>query len=462
MNDLPRGWEWTTIGEVADVQLGRQRSPKNHQGPDMRPYLRSANVTWGGIDVVDVKEMNFEPSEAATFELQPGDLLLNEASGSPNEVGKPAIWRGEIAGCCFQNTLLRVRSKGPITAYLYWYCRSAALAGDFGRAARGVNIRHLGKQGLASFRLPLPPVEEQERLVAAIEQQVSRLDAAAVAVVSAERHLRLFEEAVEVGLLAANWQSMTLESLADFVTDGDHRPPPRVRSGVPHLTAKHVRRGRLSLEGCTFVSEEGYRQTSSRYEPRPGDVIVTCVGTVGEVAVVPPRVRFSADRNLAAVRLAADSPARPEWVAAVLATLRYKRLLMGVSGSTAQPHLYLKDLRRVEIPVPPTPVQDELLAELRELKDRGGRLNRSLHRAQSRSETLRRSIFASAFTGQLVPQTRDDEPASMLLQRIRAERAAATPTRRTRAEAVAGVNRSVASSPARTAVRPRTGGSDDC
>ncbi len=100
----------------------------------MRPYLRSANVTWKGIDLSDVKEMNFDPSEAVEFQLEPGDLLLNEASGSPNEVGKPAIWNGELDGFCFQNTLLRVRSKGPATAYLYWYCRSAALAGRFGEA----------------------------------------------------------------------------------------------------------------------------------------------------------------------------------------------------------------------------------------------------------------------------------------------------------------------------------------
>ncbi len=415
MSDLPRGWEWTTIGEVADVQLGRQRSPKNHTGPNMRPYVRSANVTWAGIDVADVKEMNFEPSEAATFELRAGDLLLNEASGSPNEVGKPAIWRGEIDGCCFQNTLLRVRSKGPATAYLYWYCRAAALAGDFGRAGRGVNIRHLGKQGLASFAIPLPPLAEQGRIVAAIDQHLSRLDAGAGAFGSAGMRLRLLEEAVEARLLAGGYQRMSLESLADLVTDGDHRPPPRVPAGVPHLTAKHVRRGRISLEGCTFVSEEGYRQTRSRYEPRPGDVIITCVGTVGEVAVVPPGVRFSADRNLAAVRLPVDSPARPEWVAAVLTTRRFKRLLMGASGSTAQPHLYLKDLRRVSIPVPPTLMQDKLLAELRELKHRGERLDESLHLAKSRLQALRRSIFAAAFAGELVPQDPNDEPASALL-----------------------------------------------
>ena len=75
----------------------------------MRPYLRSANVTWEGVSLDDVKEMNFDDNDYEKYKLEPGDLLLNEASGSPHEVGKPAIWHGEIDECCFQNTLLRLR-----------------------------------------------------------------------------------------------------------------------------------------------------------------------------------------------------------------------------------------------------------------------------------------------------------------------------------------------------------------
>ena len=97
--------------DVADVQLGRQRSPDNHYGPNMRPYLRSGDVTWSGLDLRDVKEMHFSPEEARKFELKTGDIVLNEASGSPSEVGKPAIWREEIPGCCFQNTLLRLPAQ---------------------------------------------------------------------------------------------------------------------------------------------------------------------------------------------------------------------------------------------------------------------------------------------------------------------------------------------------------------
>ena len=143
-------------------------------GPAMRPYLRSANVTWDGISLDDVKEMNFDDADFRTFKLEPGDLLLNEASGTPNEVGKPAIWNGEIEGCCFQNTLLRLRPRELDLKYLYWYCYSAAKSGRFGEAGRGVNIRHLGKRGLAQFPIPVAPTEERgrivERLVAQFEQ----------------------------------------------------------------------------------------------------------------------------------------------------------------------------------------------------------------------------------------------------------------------------------------------------
>lgn len=83
-------WPMASLEEIADVRLGRQRSPKVATGPRMRPYLRAANVGWGGLKLDDVKERAFTEKESATYELMNGDLLLGEASGSPTEVGKPA------------------------------------------------------------------------------------------------------------------------------------------------------------------------------------------------------------------------------------------------------------------------------------------------------------------------------------------------------------------------------------
>ena len=193
---LPPGWTWATVADVSDVQLGRQRSPQHHTGEQMRPYLRSANVTWQGICLDDVKEMNFDDVDFEQFRLAPGDILLNEASGSPNEVGKPAIWNNQIDGCCFQNTLLRLRPRLLDRYYVYWYCYASALTGRFGEAGRGVNIRHLGKRGLAQFPIPIAPLSEQERIVAAIEEHFSRLDAAGKALAAAQTRIEASRRAI--------------------------------------------------------------------------------------------------------------------------------------------------------------------------------------------------------------------------------------------------------------------------
>ena len=141
----------------------------------MRPYLRAANITWDGFRLNDVKEMNFDDTDFDRYRLRSEDLLLNEASGSPNEVGKPAIWNSEIADCCFQNTLLRVRSDIVELRYLYWYCYLSAKTGGFGRASRGVNIRHLGKRGLSQFPIPVAPRDEQKRIVHRLDEQSQKI-----------------------------------------------------------------------------------------------------------------------------------------------------------------------------------------------------------------------------------------------------------------------------------------------
>ncbi|MGI8407912.1 MAG: restriction endonuclease subunit S [Actinomycetota bacterium] len=168
------------VDEVASVQLGRQRSPAHHKGPYMRPYLRAANVTWNGVSLEDVKEMNFPPEDFDRFRLSSGDILLNEASGSPEEVGKPAIWDGSIPDACFQNTLLRVLPNNSMDRrFLHIVFYAAAFNGGFAKVSRGVNIMHLGKAGLAAWKVPVPPVDEQVRIVADVERQLSIIEAIA-------------------------------------------------------------------------------------------------------------------------------------------------------------------------------------------------------------------------------------------------------------------------------------------
>jgi type I restriction enzyme S subunit len=138
--------------------------------------VRAANITWEGWDLSDVKKMNFDKRDFEKFRLQPGDVLINEGSGSADEVGKPAIWNGEIRNCCFQNTLIAVRPLAATSEYLYFVLLNAALSKAFVDETRGVNIHHIGRAGLAQYVIPLPPREEQQEIVRRIKAAFGQVD----------------------------------------------------------------------------------------------------------------------------------------------------------------------------------------------------------------------------------------------------------------------------------------------
>jgi type I restriction enzyme S subunit len=173
----PEGWTWVRIDAVGAVQLGRQRTPKDHTGAHMCPYMRVANVFENRIDLTDVKEMNFTPEEQQTFRLEYGDILLNEGQ-SPHLVGRPAMWRGEVKNACFQNTLVRFRATDVVLPrYALIVFRAQLHARRYMKLAKiTTNIAHLGAQRFAGVEFPLAPLAEQHRIVAEVERRFSVLN----------------------------------------------------------------------------------------------------------------------------------------------------------------------------------------------------------------------------------------------------------------------------------------------
>ena len=173
---LPEDWTWTSVEQLGEVQLGRQRSPKNISKDYPTKYIRAANITERGIDVSDVLEMEFSPAERERFTLRSGDIVLSEASGSPSQVGKPAMWRDELSMCCFQNTVLRLRPMIVESQYILVVFRHFYANSVFAKVAGGVGINHLGAEKFSIIPFPLPPLAEQTRIVAEVERRLSVID----------------------------------------------------------------------------------------------------------------------------------------------------------------------------------------------------------------------------------------------------------------------------------------------
>jgi type I restriction enzyme S subunit len=289
---LPAGWIWTQVEDVGDVQLGRQRSPKHHQGEHMRPYLRVANVFEDRIDTSDVKEMNFTPKEFERYELKYGDILLNEGQ-SPELVGRPAMFMGEVEGACFQNTLVRFRADEDQVdrKYALYYFLDCLHSGRFTAiASQTVNIAHLGARRFSEMDFPLAPPEEQHRIVDKIEELFSDLDAGVQALETARRQLDRYRQSVlkaaAAGNLTAAWRAQ--HGAGDTGDAGDagrgtiHRAPAGGATAVPFEPADALldrilaeRRARWEADYAAKYEAKGKtppKGWQSRYkEPQPPD-----------------------------------------------------------------------------------------------------------------------------------------------------------------------------------------------
>ena len=157
-----------TIGESGDVQLGRQRSPKYQTGAFTKPYLRVANVFDGFIDYGDVLEMDFDERDFKTYRLCPGDILLNEGQ-SRELVGRCAVYDAKLPECCFQNTLIRYRAGDKVLRdYAMAFFQHCFHTGVFASiSSQTTSIAHLGLERFAKLPIPVPPKQEQRKIVQA-------------------------------------------------------------------------------------------------------------------------------------------------------------------------------------------------------------------------------------------------------------------------------------------------------
>ncbi len=170
----PEHWKRTSIGEAGEVMLGRQRSPRYHNGPNMRRYLRVANVFEDRIDAEDVMAMHFDDNEYARYVLQPGDIMLNEGQ-SPHLLGRPAMYSGEPSDVAFTNSLIRFRAGPEVLApWALLVFRRHLHGRRFMRESKiTTNIAHLSVGRFKSVEFPVPPLGEQKMIVAQTEARLA-------------------------------------------------------------------------------------------------------------------------------------------------------------------------------------------------------------------------------------------------------------------------------------------------
>jgi type I restriction enzyme, S subunit len=175
----PDSWQWTRFGEVAEIVSGVTKGRKLHgRKTESYPYLRVANVQRWFLDLRVIKEIEIFEGEIEKYRLQQDDLLITEG-GDWDKVGRTAIWGNQIENCVHQNHVFRARlSEHDLLPFWAMMFLNSAIGRRYFEAAskQTTNLASINMRQLRACPLPIPPLAEQKRIVAKVNQLMSLCD----------------------------------------------------------------------------------------------------------------------------------------------------------------------------------------------------------------------------------------------------------------------------------------------
>ena len=473
MSDLPINCLNVELSDVAQIIRGvtyKREQSTDSPSEGALPVLRATNITGAALTL---DELVYVPSENISNEqiLRPGDVVIASSSGSKEIVGKAGAFVGGSFVGSFGAFCTGLRPSAFLSpAYFGYYFQTRTYRKSVSELSAGSNINNLKTGDLASQNFPLPPAPEQTRIVAKLEELLSDLDAGVAELKAAQKKLAqyrqsLLKAAVE-GALTAEWRTQhqptetgaqllqrilqerrarwEARQLAKFAEQGKTPPkdwqkkyPEPVQpdtSGLPELpqgwvwaTAEML----FSWGSGDFLPASA--QIDGDYPVYGGNGINGRhnAANVGHATIVIGRVGahcgnvFRTESAAWVTDNAIYATAKNEFITWAHSELTMQAANLG-SGSKggAQPFISQKILNDTFIALPPIREQERILEEYVVALNSNEEMAASIAISLQQSTAQRQNILRAAFSGQLVPQDPHDEPASVLLERIRAERAA--------------------------------------
>jgi len=175
---IPRSWAWVRLGQLLS-ELKYGTSKRCDYGQDGHPVLRIPNVSSGTVDLSDLKSTELSDDEISALGLRAGDILIIRSNGSLSLVGRATLVGSEVAGCAYAAYLIRLRLiLGPQMAA---YTQLASTSGHVRRQIEGpirttTGVKNVNTTEISNLTFPLPPLQEQKRMVAKVERLMSLCD----------------------------------------------------------------------------------------------------------------------------------------------------------------------------------------------------------------------------------------------------------------------------------------------
>ncbi len=435
--ELPDGWVSEKLGDVCHTTSGGTPSRKN---PDYYigsiPWVKSGELDKGLILDTEEKisEAAIQNSSAKIFPK--GTLLIalyGATIGKLGFLGTNAATNQAICGI-FKNEILELE----FLRYYLFNNRHKLIEQGAGGAQPNIS-----QTILKNLDIVIPPLPEQHRIVAKIEALFTSLDLGIASLKTAQQQLKIYRQAVlkwafegkltnegvKDGELPEGWKWVKLGNIAEAVDPHpSHRTPPVVTDGVPYVGIGDIDKNYTKFDflNARKVSLSILDEHVQRYDICKGDFVIGKIGTIGKPFKIPTERFYALSANVVLIK-PKNASCNSEYLYNVTNSMVIESQFKKGSKATTQAAFGIQKVRTLEIPLPLSlEEQHNIVAAIESRLSICDKLEETILQSLQQAEALRQSILKKAFAGQLVPQDPNDEPASVLLERIRAERLKAT------------------------------------
>ena len=255
-------------------------------------------------------------------------------------------------------------------------------------------------QQYSKIRVSVPPLSEQERIVARIEELFSQLDAGVETLKKTKAQLAVYRQAVLKEAFAVCKEYVAIESVTQHVTDGDHMPPPKADNGIPFIMISNIKGNAISWGNTAFVGRDYYDSIEPKRKPQNGDVLYTVTGSYGIPVLVDFNKEFCFQRHIALLR-PNDAIEQKYLYYSLMEPSVYAQATEGATG-TAQKTVGLGILRKIEIPFIENHSDQLRIVEAIESRlSVCDSIEHTVDLALQQAEAMRQSILKDAFEGRL-------------------------------------------------------------
>ena len=427
--NIPKSWIWTEIKELGEIISGGTPpsketaywgndinwiSPSDLTGYNKKNIAKGAkNLTFAGLKNSSARVM---PAGSVHFSSRApiGYVVISSQPMSTNQGFKSLV-----------------PSEAIFNEYAYYYFKASKNLAE--EKATGTTFKEISGAAFGKLPLPLPPLNEQKRVVAKIEELFSELDKGIESLKTAREQLKIYRQAVLKHAFEKFSERVALETVSDAVGGYAFKSPSFKTDGGKYQVMRmgNIRPGVIREDESPVFLDEVDSTILDRYLLKIEDVLITLTGTrnkrdYGYTAIVK-KANYLVNQRIAYLRFSPQY--LPSFFLYYSWTEDFKRQFFGhETGNVGQGNVGMKAIRSTLIPKATIAEQKSVIDGLDASFATIENLEATIDTELQKSEALRQAILKKAFSGQLVAQDPADEPASVLLERIRSEKSATKST----------------------------------